>query len=219
MSSTRVTVGGLFGAGPEGLSSDQLPDAALTQVYAQMQEQMQDKAGAAWTMVQGNSISTWPGCSTSTWSALLVDGWNKSRELRKYRDEAAYPPDEVIVAALSKHKLESKHTPHLELVVADRPVGRLHFQIDLALVIDGAQLTIQAGPHHAHRHREDVRLRHHPVRGRDRGAEGTEAGRAARPYRPRGRDPDPRVNSQVTIHNSQFTNGVTELQFRPGFVT
>jgi len=47
--------------------------------------------------------------------------------------------------ALSKHKLESQHKPHLELVVADRPVGRLHFQIDLALNIDGAQLTIQSG--------------------------------------------------------------------------
>ncbi len=76
---------------------------------------------------------------------MLVEGWNKTRELRKYRDEAAYPPDEVIVVALSKHKLESKHTPHLELVVADRPIGKLHFQIDLALAIDGAQLTIQGG--------------------------------------------------------------------------
>ena len=76
---------------------------------------------------------------------LLVDGWNKSRELRKYRDEAAYPPDEVVVVALSKHKLESQHKPHLELVVADRPVGRVSFQIDLALAIDGAQLTIQGG--------------------------------------------------------------------------
>ena len=54
MSSTRVTVGGLFGVGPEGLSTDQIPDVALTQVYAQMQEQMQDKAGAAWKMAQGN---------------------------------------------------------------------------------------------------------------------------------------------------------------------
>ncbi len=145
MSSTRVTVGGLFGVGPEGLSSDQIPDAALTQVYAQMQEQMQDKAGAAWKMVQGNMDQHLARLLDIDVVRLLVDGWNKARELRKYRDEAAYPPDEVIVVALSKHKLESQHKPHLELVVADRPVGRLHFQIDLALNIDGAQLTIQGG--------------------------------------------------------------------------
>ena len=66
MSSTRVTVGGLFGVGPEGLSTDQIPDAALTQVYAQVQEQMQEKAGVAWKMVQGISISTWRACWTST---------------------------------------------------------------------------------------------------------------------------------------------------------
>ena len=145
MSSTRLTVGGLFGVGPEGLSSDQIPDAALTQVYAQMQEQMQDKAGAAWKMVQGNMDQHLARLLDIDVVRLLVDGWNKARELRKYRDESAYPPDEVIVVALSKHKLESQHKPHLELVVADRPVGRLHFQIDLALNIDGAQLTIQRG--------------------------------------------------------------------------
>ena len=145
MSSTRVTVGGLFGIGPEGLSSDQIPDAALTQVYAQMQEQMKDRAGAAWTMVQGNLNQHLGRLLDIDVVRLLVDGWNKSRELRKYRDEATYPPDEVIVVALSKHKLESQHKPHLELVVADRPVGRLNFQIDVAINLDGAQLTIQGG--------------------------------------------------------------------------
>ena len=145
MSSTRVTVGGLFGIGPEGLSSDHIPDAALTQVYAQMQEQMQDKAGAAWKMVQGNLDQHLTRLLDIDVVRLLVDGWNKARELRKYRDPVAYPPDDVIVVALSKHKLDSQHTPHLELVVADRPVGRLNFQIDLVLNIDGAQLTIQGG--------------------------------------------------------------------------
>lgn len=145
MSSTRVTVGGLFGVGAEGLSSDRLPDAALTQVYAQVQEQLQDKAGVAWKMVQGNLDQHLARVLDIDVVTMLVDGWNKSRELRKYRDEAAYPPDEVIVAALSKHKLESQHKPHLELVVADRPVARLHFQIDLALTVDGAQLTIKGG--------------------------------------------------------------------------
>ena len=145
MSSTRVTVGGLFGVGPEGLSTDQIPDAALTQVYAQVQEQMQEKAGAAWKMAQGNLNQHLARLLDIDVIGLLVDGWNKSRELRKYRDETAYPPDEVVVVALSKHKLESQHKPHLELVVADRPVGKVSFQIDLALAIDGAQLTIQGG--------------------------------------------------------------------------
>jgi hypothetical protein len=145
MNSTRVTVGGLFGVGPEGLSTDQIPDAALTQVYAQVQEQMQEKAGAAWKMAQGNLNQHLARLLDIDVIGLLVDGWNKSRELRKYRDETAYPPDEVVVVALSKHKLESQHKPHLELVVADRPVGKVNFQIDLALAIDGAQLTIQGG--------------------------------------------------------------------------
>jgi hypothetical protein len=145
MSNARVTVGGLFGVGPDGVSSDQLPDLATTEAYARLQEQLQDKAGTAWKMVQSNMGQHLGRLLDIDVVGVLVEGWNKTRELRKYRDEAAYPPDEVIVVALSKHKLESKHAPHLELVVADRPIGKLHFQIDLALAIDGAQLTIQGG--------------------------------------------------------------------------
>jgi hypothetical protein len=145
MSSSRVTVGGLFGVGPEGLSSDRLPDLTTTEAYAQLQAQLQDKAGTAWTMVQGNLGRHFGRVLDIDLVGVLVDGWNKSRELRKYRDTEAYPPDEVVVAALSKHRLESKHTPHLELVVADRTIGKLHFQIDLALVLESVQLTIQAG--------------------------------------------------------------------------
>ena len=145
MSSSRVTVGGLFGVGPEGLSSDRLPDLTTTEAYGHLQEQLQDKAGTAWKMVQGNLGQHFGRVLDIDLVGVLVEGWNKSRELRKYRDAEAYPPDEVVVAALSKHRLESKHTPHLELVVADRPIGKLHFQIDLALVLESVQLTIRAG--------------------------------------------------------------------------
>ena len=145
MNSTRVTVGGLFGIGPDGLSSDQLPDLTSTEAYSQLREQMQDKAGAAWKMM-GDKLPEHTGKLLDIdLVKLLVDGWNKARDLRKYRDEVAYPPDETVVAVLTKHKHEVKLSPHLELVVAERPIGRLHFTIDLALTIEGAELTIQAG--------------------------------------------------------------------------
>ncbi len=145
MSSTRVTLAGLFGVGPEGIRSDQFPDLTDSAAYARLQEQMQGQAGVAWQMVRSNIGQHLGRLLDIDVVDLLVGGWNKARDLRKYRDETAYPPDEVIVVALSKHKLQSKHTPRLELVVADRPIGRLQFDVDVALAIDGAQLTIQGG--------------------------------------------------------------------------
>ena len=110
MSSTRVTVGGLFGIGPDGLSSDQLPDSrAAPRPTRRLQEQMQDKAGAAWKMVQGKLRSAPAQLLDIDVVELLVDGWNKARELRKYRDEAAYPPDEVVVVALSSTSSSRSH--------------------------------------------------------------------------------------------------------------
>jgi hypothetical protein len=145
MSSTRVTLAGLFGVGEDGLRSDQLPDLTDSEAYARLQEQLQGKAGAAWKMARAN-IGTHMGRLLDIDVVdILVGAWNKARELRKYRDEAAYPPEEVIVVALAKHKLQSSHAPRLELVVAERPIGRLQFTIDVALTIEGAQLTIQGG--------------------------------------------------------------------------
>jgi hypothetical protein len=145
MSSTRVTLAGLFGVGEEGLRSDQLPDLTDSESYARLQEQLEGKAGAAWDMARAN-IGTHMGRLLDIDVVdILVGAWNKARELRKYRDEAAYPPEEVIVVALAKHRLQSSHAPRLELVIAERPIGRLQFAIDVGLTIEGAQLTIQGG--------------------------------------------------------------------------
>jgi hypothetical protein len=145
MSSTRVTLAGLFGVGGDGLRSDQLPDLTDSEAYARLQEQLQGKAGAAWQMARANIGAHMGRLLDIDVVDILIGGWNKARELRKYRDEATYPPEEVIVVALAKHKLQSSHAPRLELVVAERPIGRLQFTVDVALAIEGAQLTIQGG--------------------------------------------------------------------------
>jgi len=69
----------------------------------------------------------------------------KARELRQYRDQTKYPPEDVTVVSLTKHTIESKHRPYLELIVEGRTIGRLHFEIELSLTLEGAELTIQAG--------------------------------------------------------------------------
>jgi hypothetical protein len=90
-----------------------------------------------------------PGCLTKLLDidgvGILVGAWNKARELRKYRDPVKYPPEDVVVVPLAKHKVESKHRPYLELSVDGQAVGRLQFDVDLVLTLEGVELTIQGG--------------------------------------------------------------------------
>ena len=46
---------------------------------------------------------------------------------------------------LTKHKVNSKHEPYVELFVNGQPCGRLRFQIEVGLTLEGAELTIKAG--------------------------------------------------------------------------
>jgi hypothetical protein len=145
MSSDRLTLAGLFGVDADGTSGERVPDLTTSEAFGRLEAELPGQAAAVWPLVRDNIGRHLATLLDIDVADVLVGGWNKSRELRKYRDEKAYPPDERVVVALAKHKLVSTHRPHLDLVVAERPIGSLHFEIELTLNIEGAQLTIQGG--------------------------------------------------------------------------
>ncbi len=76
---------------------------------------------------------------------LAGAAWNKYQVLRKYTDTKKYPPDETIVAPLATHTIRSEHKPYVEILVGDKPVGRVHFAVDLELTLEGVVLSIRGG--------------------------------------------------------------------------
>ncbi len=71
--------------------------------------------------------------------------WNKYQVLRKYADPKQYPPGETIVAPLVTHIITSIHKPYVEMLVGDKPVGRVDFEINLELTLEGVLLSIRGG--------------------------------------------------------------------------
>ena len=69
--------------------------------------------------------------------------WNKYQVLRKYADPKRYRPDETIVAPLVTHTITSVHKPYVEVLVGDKPVGRVDFEINLELTLEGVLLSIR----------------------------------------------------------------------------
>ena len=145
MSKARITLEDFLGLNEIDLTPDRVPELMASDAYTQVKAQLEKQAGPVWQIVRTQI----PGHLTKLLDidgvAVLVGAWNKARELRKYRDPVKYPPEDVVVVPLTKHKVESKHRPYLDLSVDGRPVGRLHFDVDLALTLEGVELTIQGG--------------------------------------------------------------------------
>jgi len=77
-------------------------------------------------------------------SDVLVTGWNKSRDLLKYRDREKYPPDKTFVVELLEHKIKSNHKPYIELLLNGQPVKpKIEFDVTISLRLKGFSLTIQ----------------------------------------------------------------------------
>jgi len=76
---------------------------------------------------------------------ILVPAWNKYLPLRKYRDKKKYPPDKTVLVPLVEHTVKSEHRPYIEVLINDKPVGRINFSIIIALVLKGLILVVRDG--------------------------------------------------------------------------
>ncbi len=100
------------------------------------------------------SSMAWPGLSKEISSKagdllsvsipdILIRAWNKAGILNKYINKEKYDPEEVFLIEFKEHEISSKHKPYLDLEVNNKSIGRINFEIDLSIVVQGAILKIQ----------------------------------------------------------------------------
>lgn len=70
-------------------------------------------------------------------------------ELRRYADPEKYPASETILVELASHLVRSKHEPHVEIMIGRAEVGRVDFEFEMALTLDGAVLEVRDGKIHS----------------------------------------------------------------------
>lgn len=76
---------------------------------------------------------------------ILVAAWNKYQILLKYLDREKYPPNESFLVPLAEHCITSEHHPYVEILVNEQAVGKIGFDIKVALTLEGIILKIQDG--------------------------------------------------------------------------
>ena len=71
--------------------------------------------------------------------------WRKYGALAEYTDPSRHPPEEVALVPLADHTVRSDHHPYLEVLIDDRPIGKITFDITLAVTLRGFELKLQGG--------------------------------------------------------------------------
>ena len=76
---------------------------------------------------------------------VLVGAWKKYMQIERYADPTKYGPEETILAPLAEHTVESKQHPYIEILLQERPVGRVTFDLGFSLTLEGFVLKIRGG--------------------------------------------------------------------------
>jgi hypothetical protein len=75
---------------------------------------------------------------------LLLDAWKKFDEVEKCADQQQSNHDPALVP-LVEHTLKSKHHPYIEVLIQDRPVDRITFDLEFELTLNAFALEMQDG--------------------------------------------------------------------------
>jgi hypothetical protein len=74
---------------------------------------------------------------------VLVDTWKKYMNIKQYGDTEKYRPGEEILAPLATHTVKAEHHPYIQILLKEREVGRVVFDLDFSLVLEGFVLKIR----------------------------------------------------------------------------
>ncbi|MCG2589076.1 hypothetical protein [Rhodohalobacter sulfatireducens] len=74
---------------------------------------------------------------------LLIRAWRESGVLNKYINREEYDPEAVVIIELKEHTMISNHKPYLDIEINQKSIGKINFEINLELIVQGIILKIQ----------------------------------------------------------------------------
>lgn len=120
-------------------------EAELGEEVEKVKAAVMKHPGVAWNSVSEEIGETVEGLFKVDTVDVLCSAWSQYRDLQKYRDKNRYGPEETNLVSLARHSVRSVHRPSMEIMVNDVKLGRLEFEIDLRLDLEGVVLKIRDG--------------------------------------------------------------------------
>ncbi|SRR6266567_491153 len=76
---------------------------------------------------------------------ILMAAWKKYREIEKFADPKAYPPEDTELVSLVEHTVRSEHNFSLEILFRSVRVKAIDFTVATELSLEGLVLRIKGG--------------------------------------------------------------------------
>jgi hypothetical protein len=140
-----VTLASLFLTDSGEGDADRFAQLAQDEQTLAVKTKIAGVPGLSWDSVSGEIREQTAKLLDVGLDEIIFGAWKKLGDLQKYRDKKKYPPDETILAPLAEHEIKSSHDPYIEVLVNDKPVGRITFSINVALNLQGVVLKIRDG--------------------------------------------------------------------------
>lgn len=146
MTSPNGTVDQLFSDFQDDSWTERLKVLEHGQVYARIMKSLVTHGGLVNSVGSFKTLAARiPDLLRLDLGVILVGGWQKMTELRRYTDRKKYPPDETVLVEITRHTVTSTHKPKLDIVIDGVKVDTVPFELKLTIIIDGAVLTIRDG--------------------------------------------------------------------------
>jgi len=139
-----VSLNGIFGFGDPNTPPPKLSDA--TKVLAELKAHLPKNAPPGyWPAVLSQIQHKITEVLDVPISSVIGGAWRKYAPFLKYCDKNRYPPDKTSVVPLADHAISTTFKPFIEIFADEKVVGKLNFEVDLSILLEGANVSIQDG--------------------------------------------------------------------------
>lgn len=146
MDSSHLTLQHFFRLKEKQLTDRKRSDFEATEKVATIKEKLKKETkDVKWSLVSDEMTNKILDLLNIKIKDILVGAWDKSKEIKRYLNKDACYPDETILVSLAEHTIRSEHKPSLELLLNDKPIGSIEFNISIALHLNGIILRIKGG--------------------------------------------------------------------------
>lgn len=144
MSNAQITLNQFFSFKEKKFSQDRLAEIGSSETISLLKENILKKAKEIkWSVAFNEIMDKVEDLLNIGIHDIMVCAWNKYRVLLKYLDRKKYPRDETFLVPLAEHTIKSVHHPYIEILVNDKVIGKIKFDISISLKFKGITLKIK----------------------------------------------------------------------------
>lgn len=146
MDKSQITLNQFFSFKEEELLQSRLSTMESTKKISSLKEVfLKEAKGIRWPVAFNEIMKKIGDLLNIGVLDIMVMAWNKYSLLLKYLDREKYSPDETFLVPLAEHTIKSEHHPYIEVLINDKMIGKIGFDINISLKLEGIILKIQDG--------------------------------------------------------------------------